>query len=843
VAGIRLDTCENFTIERNWIYDIRYTGTGGWGSYGIFLNMPSSFIGTPSNFVANNMIAGISSDGFGPNPSGSLWVSGIYVSGSTSLTDNRLSLIHNSINLYGAYSGGSAYTGTSSGLTLAPSIVGGVTIHGNLIQNQFDAANNDTAQAVVILVPASSISTAGFNINHNQYYVGGSAHVVRFGRFDDAGVNTFAAWTALTALGSPDANGMMHLPGTVPFVSNTDLHLTPSSPSSAVNAGNNIYNGTQDFDGQLRPIGSPNDPGVNPDVGADEVGGTIFTCPSSLSAPDLVVTTTYPPLALPNYLWGQQAEIDINPVGPPPLGVINLIYSLDGGATWTAGPTVSSFPVTITLPPLNPPNYTGTLLVAAVATTPTICPPLTPDTSNIPASIPLTDRPGNRAATAIPVTLSGSGGIWTATVQDSTNGPGLSDEFRVAGGARYGSAARDFFFVLTLPECLDSLRLNTCSGNTNYDTRIHLINATASDTITNEDQGNPPCASAGFGNPQWTSQLVARGLPNTNSINLTVGGIGAPSRVDRDSMLLVTGHTYYIVVEGFVAASAGRFELSITGFKQRPSSVSITGAPTSPICINSAPVTLTATPAGATTYEWEVNGNVVSGANTATLTAAPNTEGTFNIVAKAIYNPNGVPACADTITSSPVTVTVEDTAKAKIADASNVVISGQTLNVTVGSNVTLNVSSPQTSGNSYTWNRYNSIPPSGTPTTSTGNSLTITNIAAGDYTVILEAVRGTGVCGTTRDTVYIRATTTTALNLGMTGFAVYPNPNTGSFTISAVSAARYQVQVLDVAGRLVVTDAFEGMQHQMRVNLPAGVYQIRLVEGDNTYTGRLIITE
>jgi hypothetical protein len=70
--------------------------------------------------------------------------------------------------------------------------------------------------------------------------------------------------------------------------------------------------------------------------------------------------------------------------------------------------------------------------------------------------------------------------------------------------------------------------------------------------------------------------------------------------------------------------------------------------------------------------------------------------------------------------------------------------------------VTLNVSSPQTSGNTYTWKVYNSIPPSGTPSfTSTGSSLTIPNISAGDYTVVLEAVRGSGACGPTRDTVYL----------------------------------------------------------------------------------------
>jgi hypothetical protein len=53
----------------------------------------------------------------------------------------------------------------------------------------------------------------------------------------------------------------------------------------------------------------------------------------------------------------------------------------------------------------------------------------------------------------------------------------------------------------------------------------------------------------------------------------------------------------------------------------------------------------------------------------------------------------------------------------------------------------------------------------------------------------------------------------------------------------------YRIQVLDVAGRLVAEDTFTGSTHQMRLSLPAGVYQIRLVAGDKTQIGRLIITE
>jgi hypothetical protein len=824
VAGIRLDECENFTVERNWIYDIRYTGTGGWGSYGIFLNMPSAFIGSPvSNRVSNNMIAGISADGFGF--SGFYWVSGIYVQGFSSLADNRLSIIHNSINLYGAYSGASISNGSSCGITLASSISGGVTIDGNLIQNTFDAANNDTAYAIVIRT--ISPSSAGFTVNYNQYHVSSPAPTNRFGMWGNTVVPTFAAWQALSF--TPDANGLLHLPGAIPFVNNTDLHLVPTSPSSAINAGNTAYNGAFDFDGQTRPIGGGvgGDPGTAPDVGADELDGTPFSCPSSLQAPEIVVTNRYPPLAGSNtYLWGQQVEIALDPSSPTPSGTLNLIYSLDGGQTWTAGPSVSSFPVTITLPPLTPPTYTGTLTIAVVATSPSFC-GLTPDTSNNPVSpINLTERPGNRAATAIPITLTPSGsGMWTATISDSTNGPGLSNEYTGLPGAQ---AARDLFFRIQLPACLDSLDISLCgTTGTLTDSYIHLINATAGDTIDSDDG-----CSTGL-----LSRIVAIGTPNANTRNASA--LSSPNPA-RDSLLLVQGHTLDLVVEGYISAT-GTFTVNITGYKMRPSSINVTGAPSGPVCINSAPITLNATTRGATAYQWlDANGNPISGATSATYTISPNAEDTLTVIAKVIFNPNQDPVCASDFLTDTVTIIVEDTARAQIADANNNVV-GQTLSFTAGSNVTLKAFSQQNPDNNYTWT-YNRIsPPGGTPTTITGNTLTISNIGAGSYRVILEAVRGSGVCGTTRDTVYLDVTTGLRTDAGT--FSIFPNPNTGAFTIVAPAMDTYRVQVLDVAGRLVVEDTFTGITHQMRLSLPAGVYQIRLVAGDKAQVGRLIITE
>jgi hypothetical protein len=314
----------------------------------------------------------------------------------------------------------------------------------------------------------------------------------------------------------------------------------------------------------------------------------------------------------------------------------------------------------------------------------------------------------------------------------------------------------------------------------------------------------------------------------------------------------VQTHTLYLVVEGFSSAT-GTFTVNITGYKMRPTGISVNTSYSAPVCKGSSTFPLEASvvnaPSGTSpsTYIWEVDGTAQPGANTSTYVFDPNTEGVFNIVAKAVYpNPNNAPnnnVCPDdTIMSAPVTITVEDTARAQIADANNNVVSGRTLSFTAGSTVNLRVRSPQNTGNTYTWKRYNSIPPSGTPTTSTGNTLTINNISAGSYTVILEAVQEpSGACGTTRDTVYLDVTTGLRTDAGT--FSIFPNPNTGAFTIVAPAMDTYRIQVLDVAGRLVAEDAFTGSTHQMRLSLPAGMYQIRLVAGDKAQIGRLIITE
>jgi hypothetical protein len=701
VAGIRLDFCEAATIERNWIKGVVYTGTSGVGAYGIALNLPDSYNSAdPQTTVLNNMIAGIYADGNRSNADGSSVISGIWVTAPSDVEDAQVRLIHNSINLFDdpdlSDDPEDSHVGASSGITLGSSIQGGVVIDGNLIQNKLSPRQrrDDEQAAYGILIYNSSLASS--TINYQCYRINATPANNYIGCLGDPATAdnnhaTLSDWQA--AIGG-EANGIDHAPaGDVPFLSNIDLHLDPEAPSLAISAGNPAYNGDVDFDGEERPIGGGPDPGDAPDIGADELAGTP-SCPRSLQAPEIVVTATHPPLEGSDYLWGQQVEIGLDPDSPAPIGDLIIIYSLDEDEeedNWTLVQSVSRFPVTITLPSLTPSTYRGTLQIAVVATAPDFC-GLEPDTSNI-ISINLTDRLGNRADNAIEITLRPSDddpGIWTATIPErSTDGPGLSDEYTDLPRAQ---AALDLFFRIQLPACLDSLDISLCSSTgTLTDSYIHLINATATDTI-DSDNG----CSAGF-----LSRIVAIGKPNANTRN--ADPLSEPA---RDSLLLVEGHTIYLVVEGSNLAT-GTFTVNITGYKMRPSSINVTGAPSGPVCINSDPITLDATTPGATAYQWLVNDIPIQGATSATYTIPTNAEGSTIVKAQAIFDdPNGAVCSPVEVLSSPVTITVEDTARAQIVDASDTPVGGTTLTITAGSTVTLNAKSLQNPDNSYTWKRY-----------------------------------------------------------------------------------------------------------------------------------------
>lgn len=857
-AGIRLDSCENFTIARNWIYGIRYTGNGGWGEYGIAVLLPTTFLTTPQPIheVSNNMIADILGDAWN-STSGSGTVSGIYVNTSSGTLPNAyLAIVHNSIHLFGNNTLSSYSGGGSAAIAIGSSITGGVSIQGNILQNTLTTSTAANKVAYGVAFYGSGLSNV--TVNYNAYYIqasGATNHIGRIGGSTFTNYTTFAAWQGAPI--TPEANGI-ELLSPAPFVSNTDLHLVATTATLLINASNPSFNGTQDFDGQTRPIPNPGpgtygDPGTAPDIGADELDGKPPACYTVVTAPD--VTTNTPPNAGPNdYFWGTTITLDTTGTNSPTaIGVLRVLYSLDGGATWTAGPTIAGFPINFTLPPLTPPTYTGTIHIAVEATqAPGACPSLTPDTSNTPLVLNLTDRPGNRAANAIPLTLTDNGnGTWSLTYADSTNGLGTSNEFNPANGNRYGSAANDLFLKIVLPTCFDSLKVTTCTQSTNYDTRIHLIHPAFQDSLSNDDHGAAGnCTNTSYSLPQFLSTIIA--LDGNVSGKVAPTPAGTLYSLLRDTMPLRGGDTLYLVVEGWGATDNGPFGIAVTGYEHPQPTATVYIQQDTSVCvtIDSLPLPDIADP-NATGYEWLVNGTPM--ATTPSFTLTFSTAGTYQVIGRVYYaHPIWPNTCPQAYVADTVVVTVYPEPQASIQVGATTYTNGQTHPISTSTlpvSETFNATS-SVSGNQYSWSLYNPGNSGPTPDASgTGSSFTHNFSSTGIYTLVLASLNGdttngvTGVCWE-YDTLYVNVSQTTALVSPEGTFSVRPNPSQGVFTVVAPAVGQYELRLMDIAGKVVYAGHMEGQSQELRVSVPAGTYQLLIKGADGrVQVLRVVITE
>jgi hypothetical protein len=80
----------------------------------------------------------------------------------------------------------------------------------------------------------------------------------------------------------------------------------------------------------------------------------------------------------------------------------------------------------------------------------------------------------------------------------------------------------------------------------------------------------------------------------------------------------------------------------------------------------------------------------------------------------------------------------------------------------------------------------------------------------------------------------------------LSAFRLYPNPATETFTIEVASTFTTDalIEILDgrgqVARRIVVPRG--GMQHAVNVSmLPAGIYHVRMISGENHHVVQMII--
>lgn len=272
-----LAPCQNVRLTRNWLYGIAYTGSGGWGAYGVRVDVGGL---TPANiYLYNNFIAGISADGWG-QPGSIYNAYGIHCRGSSN-ANAGIYIYHNSIHLYGTPTTSSTNSNPSC-LGIVSSIIGGVRVRNNLFQNTQSPSSPSPSRTTIAIAYGGTSASVFAELNNNAYYVSNAngAQYAFIGALGTMRYATLSAWQ--TALGGGREQNSLALSGAAPFSSTNDLHI-PNSTTTSIEGGAVLITSPfaieEDIDGDIRPDGSP-----NPDIGADEFVAVVPPCPTTINA-------------------------------------------------------------------------------------------------------------------------------------------------------------------------------------------------------------------------------------------------------------------------------------------------------------------------------------------------------------------------------------------------------------------------------------------------------------------------------------------------------------------------------------------------------------------------------
>nr|BAL55930.1 hypothetical protein HGMM_F32H02C03 [uncultured Bacteroidetes bacterium] len=596
-VGIRLDYCKDVTVRRNRIYNLRSLSPDGYGAIGIHLVRETRYGASP-HLIENNYIADLVGGADESLPGSSAYaVAGILLESLFPDTAATFTLRHNTIRL-----GGSAHTdapwakdGFSAALILGRNVRGGVEAKGNLFQNTLHLTSQalpDAKETCALLFwePADSLRWSTLSWDGNFYYIEGAdpsrTYLARIGAgAPKQTVGTLAEWRALYGL---DATARWGIQGAVPFLSPDSPHIDPALPWEGINAAPVPPLVSTDFDGEPRPQGGPDDPGTAPDIGADELAGKAFPCPTP-TAQTLVVSPA-------SGLVGEPITFTV--ANPSALaGELALLYSTDGGASWHTMPLIAAqLPLTLPLPA--PTLLPGAVLYRLAAYAPAGCPPAADTSATV--SVSVSDRPGNRPATAIPISfVSIAPGVWEATLSDSLLGYGLSDELSSRLGHPMANLSPDLFYTLTLPDCMDSLVLDLCGTETDFDTRLHIL--MMGDTVTDRDQG-------------LRADCTPSGVPAAYTSRIRVQASPLPQPAPPEDFAVPTyaqaplppGSTLLAAVEGESPLEVGHFRLTVRGYKLPLLKPDL--GPDRAECVSASGIRISAQAPGATSYAWWVDG-------------------------------------------------------------------------------------------------------------------------------------------------------------------------------------------------------------------------------------------
>jgi hypothetical protein len=92
------------------------------------------------------------------------------------------------------------------------------------------------------------------------------------------------------------------------------------------------------------------------------------------------------------------------------------------------------------------------------------------------------------------------------------------------------------------------------------------------------------------------------------------------------------------------------------------------------------------------------------------------------------------------------------------------------------------------------------------------------------------------------DDINIVDATASIAKLSNTGeITVYPNPNTGNFTIETNYTEKQTLQIYDITGKMVLSQLIAGKAEIDASNLTEGIYNINIVSNREVINRRLVI--
>ncbi|HTA61617.1 MAG TPA: T9SS type A sorting domain-containing protein, partial [Bacteroidia bacterium] len=197
---------------------------------------------------------------------------------------------------------------------------------------------------------------------------------------------------------------------------------------------------------------------------------------------------------------------------------------------------------------------------------------------------------------------------------------------------------------------------------------------------------------------------------------------------------------------------------------------------------------------------------------------------------------NSVPSCTAQVTEQ-VYVNPKP-----VADFSGDSIQGCSNLVTLFTNLT-SVSTPNT-GLSYNWTFGNGH----TSTSQTPPQQVYTNFSTTQnayYTVSLTATTDSACVSTITKTHYIDVLACAGNGIekynGSNQVSIYPNPSNGSFVIETTSTDKQTLQIVDVAGKLVLQQTINGKANIDASSLDNGIYFVQINSSESLYSKKIIV--